>query len=61
MEISRDAWKDIGAVLMLHGIPYKTTFTTRDVQRSMGEPDETIYDGHIQINITIPDYFRRIQ
>ena len=44
MKISKEIWKEIAAILYKHKIPY-TTNVTKD-------------DKHIQINLTIPDYYK---
>jgi hypothetical protein len=43
MEISKEVWKEMAALLYKHKIPY-TTNVTKD-------------DKHIQINLTIPNYY----
>lgn len=57
MNISKEVWKEINNVLKKYEIPYTTHYATRDVQKTMEQPDITVHDKHIQINLVIPDYF----
>ena len=56
MNISKDIWNDVLAVLSKHKIPYTTHYENRDIQRSIEQEDITVMDKHIQINLVIPDY-----
>lgn len=57
MEITKEVWKEILDVLNKHNISFTTRFASRDIQKSMKEPDVVVQDKHIQINLVIPDYF----
>lgn len=57
MNVSKETWKEICAVLEKHNILYTTHYESRDVQRAMEYPDVTVQDKYIQINLVIPDYF----
>lgn len=58
MNVSKETWEEICAVLEKNNIPYTTHYENRDVQRAMEYPDVTVQDKHIQINLVIPDYFK---
>lgn len=57
MNISKEVWKEISDVLNRHCIEYTTHYRTRDIQKSMEQPDIIVHDKCIQINLVIPDYF----
>ena len=57
MNISKEVWKEISNVLNKHFIAYTTHYRTRDIQKSMEQPDIIVHDKCIQINLVIPDYF----
>ena len=57
MNITKEMWKEIDAVLTKYQIPYTTYFEKRDAQRVMEEPDVVVHDKHYQIHVVIPDYF----
>ena len=50
MNISKETWKEILALLSKHKIPYTTHYEHR-------YDGVDISDKHIQINLVIPDYF----
>ena len=55
--ITKDIWKQIRGVLEKYKIPYTTHYTKRDVEQVMEKPPIEVSDKHIQINLTIPNYF----
>ena len=57
MNITKEIWKEIDAVLAKYQIPYTTYFEKRNVQRVMEEPDVVVRDKHYKIHVVIPDYF----
>lgn len=57
MEITKEAWKEINAVLFKHNIPCTARNVRRDIPNVMEEPDSTVTDKHIQINLVIPNYY----
>ena len=57
MDITKDVWKEINDVLGRYKIPYTCHYTKRDVEQVMEKPSIEVVDKHIQINLTIPNYF----
>ena len=57
MDISKDVWKEISDVLKKHKIPYTAHCTTRDLDLAMECMPVEVIDKHIQINLTIPDFY----
>lgn len=57
MEISKEVWRDVLDVLKKHKISYTTNLEGRDVPKSMGDPNDVVWDKHIQINLTILNYY----
>ena len=57
MDITKDVWKQIRGVLEKNKIQYTAHCTNRDVEQVMEKPPIEVIDKHIQINLTIPDYY----
>lgn len=59
MNISKQVWKEIEALLIKHEIPCTSHLTTHSVLKVDGTSTTKtqVTDRHIVINVTIPDYF----
>jgi hypothetical protein len=55
--ITESIWNELSMVLFKYAIPYTTSYSTR----SVGKPPIDIVDKHIQINLTIPDYYKDLE
>lgn len=57
MNISKSIWEEINDILKKYKIPYTAHCTTRDLDLSIESIPVEVIDKHIQINLTIPDYY----
>jgi hypothetical protein len=57
MEISKSIWKEIEDILKKYKIPCTAHCTTRDLDLSIKSIPVEVIDKHIQINLTIPDFY----
>lgn len=55
--IDKKIWREISSILKKYRIPYTTHYEDRNVRNAENNPI-TIVNKHIQINLTIPDYFK---
>jgi hypothetical protein len=55
IDISKEGWKEISAVLAKYKIPYTTHY--EEITGEMEYSDKVITNKHIQIHLVLRDYF----
>ena len=55
--INKKILKEFDELLSKYKLSSVSHFETRDVEQVMEKPRIQVHDKHIQINLTIPDYF----
>ena len=59
--IDKEVWDELGILLAKHEIRYDSSCSLRSVKDETNDYDGSVFDKHVWIHFTIPDYFEDLK